>query len=196
MTMTILLILERKIIPNFYQLFRQGFRIKARVGCNIRELLCQQLGVPEDYLENRIQTIFLNGKSVDDVNTAILREGSILALSAAMPGLAGATLRKGGRFAPLRSRISHHTDQKSISKKEGMVILKLFNLLVSEIGPIFLQQGIWLQGSKFKDLLDRQPEDFFSGILSAEVNDEKVDLDQFEKTNWEGKDIFLQVKTE
>ena len=77
-----------------------------------------------------------------------------------------------------------------------MVVLKLFNLLVSEIGPIFLQQGIWLQGSKFKDLLDRQPEDFFSGILSAEVNDEKVDLDQFKKINWEGKDIFLQVKTE
>ena len=73
----------------FSPLLGQGFSLKVRTGCSIRELLCRQLGVRADYVDQRIQTIFLDGKTVDDVDTAMIRQDSTLALSAALPGLAG-----------------------------------------------------------------------------------------------------------
>lgn len=54
------------------------------------------LGLPHFYVEERIQTLLLNGLAVDDPDTAVLESGARLALSAAMPGVLGATLRRGG----------------------------------------------------------------------------------------------------
>jgi hypothetical protein len=56
-------------------------------------VLCDQFQVETDYLENRIKTIFLDGKPVDDEDKAVLKNGSTLALSAAMPGLVDSTFR-------------------------------------------------------------------------------------------------------
>jgi len=70
--------------------------ISATVGCSIKNLLCNQFDITPEYLSDRISTIFLNGKPVDDVESAIIKDNSILALSGAMPGLVGATFRKGG----------------------------------------------------------------------------------------------------
>jgi len=94
-------------MPSFFQLMQRGFMVKIRVGCSIKSLLCNQLGLSQEYLEERIQTILLDGRPVDDVESAIVKQESTLALSAALPGLVGATLRKGGYYAPLRSHISH-----------------------------------------------------------------------------------------
>jgi len=57
-------------------------------------------------VKEKISTIFLDGKAVDSPETALLREGSTLALSSAMPGLAGAILRRDGPYASLRSSIT------------------------------------------------------------------------------------------
>ena len=123
----------------------------ARVGCGIQSLLCDQFGLRPDYLSNRIHTLFLNGKPVDNVATAVVREGDRLALSAAMPGLVGATLRKGGCLASFRGSISH---QEIIDTSQdchnGIITVKLFNLLLVELGPLFLQRGVWV---KRRDLL-------------------------------------------
>ncbi|MCP4349944.1 MAG: endonuclease/exonuclease/phosphatase family protein [Desulfobacterales bacterium] len=62
--------------------------LKVQVGCSIRSLLCKQTDVASDYVDERISTVFLDGKPVDDVDSAIVKNGSVLALSAAMPGLA------------------------------------------------------------------------------------------------------------
>lgn len=191
---SICLTLNPSLIPKFYQLLGQGFRLNVRVGCSIKELLCKQLGISEDYLEDRIQTLFLDGKSVDDVNTAFVMEGSSLALSAAMPGLVGATLRKGGNFAPMRSQISHQTDKTSFSRKKGTIILKLFNLLVKELGPIFLQQGVWIHGKDFEVFLNRQPDNFLSCLMACRVNDEAMDPDQLSGIKFEDREVFLQLK--
>ena len=192
-TTTVILSVEKKLIPSFSSLLGQGFGINVQVGCSVRELLCQQLGITADYLDTRIQTIFLNGKSVDDVDTAVIKEGSVLALSAAMPGLVGAVLRRGGNLAPMRSQISHPIDQKAAHKKEEMIVLKLFNLLVRELGPNFLQKGIRLKGNEFKDFLNRQSDIFFKEILDVKINGENVDVDRLDKTEWEGLDVYLQL---
>lgn len=191
---SICLTLGPDLIPRFYQFLGQGFRLKVRVGCSIKELLCKQLGISEDYLENRIQTLFLDGKPVDNVNTAIIREKASLALSAAMPGLVGATLRKGGSFTPMRSQISHRTGMESFSGKKGMVVLKLFNLIAEELGPIFLKQGIWIHVKDFQEFLSRQPDNFFSGLMEVRVDEDKIDLHKLSEIKSEDREIFLKLK--
>jgi hypothetical protein len=190
---SVILEVEEKLIPGFFPLLGQGFGINVQAGCSVRDLLCRQLGISDDYLETRIQTIFLNGKPVDNVNTAVVKEGSVLALSAAMPGLAGAVLRRGGYLAPMRSQISHAIDSEAAYKKEEMVVLKLFNLLVREIGPIFLQNGIWLHGEELKEFIDRQGNMFDKGLLSVEIDGGQASLDRLQTTNWGDRQVHLRV---
>ena len=69
-------------------------------------------------------------KVVDDVNTALLQDGCTVALSAAMPGLVGATFRTGGLLAAFRSDITHQEEGvPTETHGVGMVKIKLFNLL-------------------------------------------------------------------
>ncbi len=91
---------------SFFQFLQGGFFLGASVGCSIHELLCEQLGLGEEYVLQRITTLFLDGKPVDDIDSAVVRDGATLSLSAAMPGLVGAAMRRGGAFASLRSSIT------------------------------------------------------------------------------------------
>lgn len=169
--------------------------VKAQVDCNIKTLLCQQLGLNPEYLEKRIQTIFLDGRPVDDVNSATVMQGSTLALSAAMPGLVGATLRKGSYYASMRSQISYREMTNSKSPHEGMILLKLFNLILKELGPAFLKQGIWINGKDISDFFIRQPDDFWAGCKAAKVDGEKFDLDKLIEITCADNHVFLQLKT-
>ncbi|WP_054693113.1 hypothetical protein [Desulfosarcina cetonica] len=94
------LIIDPAAMPMLLPLMQKGVGLPAQIGCTIRQFLCDQLGISDAYLDQRIQTLFLNARPVDDVDGAILQDGATLALSAAMPGLLGATMRKGGHYAP------------------------------------------------------------------------------------------------
>ncbi len=117
--------------------------------------MCRQIGLAEDYLENRVQTVFLNGHPVDDVNRATVGEGATVALSAAMPGLVGAVLRKGGALAALRKNITYRNDASAHETCEGRVIVKLFNMTTREVGPLLLARGIWMEGAELREVFDR-----------------------------------------
>jgi hypothetical protein len=192
-TINLYLYLQGNLIPNFFPLLQQGFMVKAQVDCTIKTLLCQQLGLNPEYLETRIQTIFLDGRPVDDVNSATVMEGSTLALSAAMPGLVGATLRKGSYYASMRSQISYRGMATSKSPHKGVILLKLFNLILKELGPIFLKQGVWVNGKDISDFFTRQSDDFWTGCKAANVDDKKFDLDKLLDITWANKHVFLQL---
>ena len=83
MEQTLYLSLKKNGLHHFFPLFQQGVIITTLVGGNIKDLLSLQLEIPPDYVENRIQTIFLDGKAVDDLGETMIRDGSTLALSAA-----------------------------------------------------------------------------------------------------------------
>ncbi|MCP4694855.1 MAG: hypothetical protein GY859_42900, partial [Desulfobacterales bacterium] len=53
------------LAPRFFQLLSMGFRVSVHDEIGLKDLLLDRLGVAPDYLEDRIQTIFLNGKPVD-----------------------------------------------------------------------------------------------------------------------------------
>lgn len=179
----------------FSSLLGQGFTLKIRTGISVRDLLCRQIGVSDDYLDQRIQTIFLNGKVVDNVDTAVVRQGSSLALSAAMPGLAGAVLRRGGAYAAMRSQISHENDTGNDSAENETAMLKLFNLVALELGPLFLKQGIWINGKNLGNFFRRVPDFFWDGCLTAEIDGMSQDVRKISLMEWRQEQVFLTLKT-
>lgn len=152
---------EETFHPFFLRL-QQGFGVRARVGCSIQELLCEQFGLDATYLKQRITTIFLNGKAIDDLETSRVHDGATLALSAAMPGLVGATMRRGGFYAAMRGAMTYNEAAQEAEEKFGIVRIKLFNLLLAELGPGFLRQGMVLPADELAALLAGLEPSFWS----------------------------------
>ena len=135
-------------------ILQQGIGVGIRPGCSLKDLLCEQFNIRPAYMDTRIKTAFLDGKPVDDYASAVVRDNAVLALSAAMPGLVGATFRSGGILSPFRSGISfRNTAETAGSEQHGKITVKLFNLLVKEIGPVFLENGVWVRTRMLKELL-------------------------------------------
>ena len=189
------LVVNDNLIPRFFLLLQKGFKAKALVGCSIKSLLCDQFGVSPDYLEESIQTIFLNGKPIDDINSTIVNSGSTLALSAALPGLAGATLRMGSYYAPLRSQISYKQSNDIESTHEGVVFLKLFNLSLKELGPLFLSQGVLVDGKSLSNFFRIQPRDFWEDCQVAEMDGQKITPKKLREMTWQEQYVFSRVST-
>jgi hypothetical protein len=185
-----------KLIPIFFQLLGHGFSVDVQTGGNVKDLLCKQLGIHKDYLAQRIQTIFLNAKVVDDLNTAIVNEGSTLALSGAMPGLVGAILRSGGFYASMRSQISYNKNQSAPLQETGKITLKLLNLVVKELGPGFLQRGILIKGKNLYDFLYRYQAELEAGCTSGKLNAVSTNISRLLEIEWTTEPVFLQVDSE
>ncbi len=180
-------------LSTFSQLLMQGFQVKASVGCSVKIFLCRELGLDPDYVDQRIQTIFLNSKAVDNIDKAIVTQGATLALSAAMPGLVGATFRKSGYYSSFRSHVSQQDNIKVSLSHEGKVTIKLFNLIAKDQGHIFLKRGIHISGKKFREFFSQKKDAFRSAFKSISMDGKPVDQDTIESAEWENKAIFLRV---
>ncbi|WP_144302530.1 hypothetical protein [Oceanidesulfovibrio indonesiensis] len=161
---------------DFELLLQSGFCVVCSSGCSVREFLCIQMGVCGDYTQIRIQTIFLNGKPVDDLDTAIVHPGDHLAFSAAMPGLVGATMRRGGYYARMRESISLRApdDTETETGPDCFVRVRLFNFLARELAHVFLRKGLYVGGERFLEFLDHQAPSFFERLGNVRCNDEPV----------------------
>ena len=181
----------------FSPFFQQGVIIKTLVGCSIKDLLVRHLAITPEFAESRIQTVFLDGKAVDDLDHAVIQDGSTLALSGALPGLVGATLRRGGFFASLRHSITHRSEAPSVQQKKGRIVLKLFNLLVPELGPFLLTKGVWIKKEDLDRFLGGLTSDFQKGSLEAAKNGRKLDVNSWVELVRPMKNdlIFLKLDT-
>jgi hypothetical protein len=76
----------------------------------------------------------------------MLHPGSTLTLSAAMPGLVGATLRRSSYYAAMRAEVSWHDLDPDGGQRGAAATLrvKLFNLIIPGVGPAILRRGIVL----------------------------------------------------
>lgn len=146
--------------PFLAPIWQTGVTMNVDVGTSVRNV-CRQIGILDDYLDERIQTLFLNGKAIDDPDTTIVSDRAVLALSAAMPGLAGATLRKGGSYASLRQVITEAAALAApTSPQKGSIILKLFNFISQELAPILLRYGIRIGTDELLQLLNKTTKPF------------------------------------
>ena len=183
-------------MPAFSQILSRGFQIEVVCGESIKHVLCDQIGIDDNYVEERIQTLFLNGKAVDDINKAIVTKNSTLALSAAMPGIAGATMRCSGRYSAMRSQISHENDTVRPNRRTDRLTVKLFNLIAKELGPNFLCSGIWVKGTFFKDFLYSQSNRFRDGCIECIMGEKRVDKSRLLSVDWNGNEVFLTLKVD
>lgn len=182
-------------LPKLVELLTPSFSVRSRVGIDLKAFVCGQLGVSGDYFEERIQTIFLDSKPVDDVNRARVHDGSVLALSAAMPGLVGATFRKGGQYSWMRRSISDDGDDGRDQSTDGWVTVKLFNMVLKELGPGFLERGIWIDGIRAQAFIKSQPRTFRQHIQALPLDGSPISPDDFLARNLEGTSIFLKVSS-
>jgi hypothetical protein len=192
------LVMDEDSLSPLYLILQQGFFIRAQVGCSLNMFLENQMELSPEYISEKIQTIFLNGRPVDDLNSALIEDGSHLALSAAMPGLVGAAMRRGGVYSSLRNSISYQETHDTCVLHEGSVHVKLFNLLMKDLGPIFLKRGITIPASDLSDFFSKRADTFWLGCRGIFLNKNPLSRDVLLKgdclSNYEM--ICLSVKTD
>ena len=179
-------------------LFQSGVLLKVQVGASIKNLLCEQLSLDKTYVDKRISTIFLNSQPVDDISKAIIKNNDTLALSSAMPGLIGATLRRNSHLAPLRDTITFKKYRNNDDiQAYGLIHLKLFNLILQEVGPFLLQRGVMMKFEDLIDLFDNKMSEKITGPLDIYFNSKKTDINELckgLKSNVEQKLVILKIK--
>jgi hypothetical protein len=181
-------------VAGFFLLLQQGVRIRRRVGCSVDIFLRQGIGASPGTVET-IQSIMLDGKPVDDIGSSLVHDGSVLALSAAMPGLVGATLRRGGAYSSFRSVITYHETGTACASGEGWVRVKIFNLLMAALGPDLLRKGVLVGSADLLSLLRERAEEFGQGC-NALLDGKSVDIGMLGKSmDLAGKEqVFLTVE--
>ena len=162
---------DSRLLP----IFQQGVYLKGRAGLPLAVIL-EEAGFSRDYLEQKVQTVFLDGSPVDDLDSRIVKGGSVIALSAAMPGLAGAILRKGSPISALRSKTSAGMDPDCTEGAMLTLRLKLFNTIAKEMGPRLLHSGIILKSSDLEDFLLNRRELVEEAVLEAELDGSPLSL--------------------
>jgi hypothetical protein len=172
----IAVVFSPQLPSSLLRLFQKGLEIEVDLGTDLVTLLRSDLCLTEEGID-RIQTIFWQGKPVDDLHNCRTVQGGILALSAALPGLVGACLRRGGAWAPLRSSITHDQGEAEESPSTGTIIVKLFNFMLREVGPMLLARGIILNGKELSVLLT-DPE------VSPQVHEMRIDDELVAPGTW------------
>jgi hypothetical protein len=188
------LCLDENCLSGFYSFLQSGVRVKIQVGRSVNDTLSQEFGLDAKHIE-KIETIFLDSKAVDDLDVSMVRDGSVLALSSAMPGLVGATLRRGSYYAAMRSQITAAASHDKATPQEGMITLKLFNLVLRELAPLFLKRGVWLGKEALRDFLSGQPQGFWKNCKEVRNNGHPIAPEKVAQIQWSdaAEYIFLSV---
>lgn len=180
---TLSLELAEEQVQSLFLLLQNGFFVKASVGCTIENFFLQQLQLSPDYIQARIQGIFLDGKPADHIDTAIIRDGSRLTLSGTMPGLAGMALRR-GPLAVFRHGITHRETGDYNYSGDGFVLLKLLNLLMKGMGPGLFRKGIYINSSDLASYHGNLPAEFWQGCKNVLLNGGQVAPEIIQKGQW------------
>jgi hypothetical protein len=141
------LTLTRAELRAFAPLFQRGVAVPLGESGPALRFLTEELGIDPAYVAERITTVFLDGQVVDSLETALVRPGSRIALSASLPGLVGATLRRSGMYAAMRASITAGAEPPLPAAAAGdgePAQVKLFNMLIDELGPVLLRHGVVL----------------------------------------------------
>jgi hypothetical protein len=164
-------------LPLFTTVLQSGIEVMTANGVSLGRFLSGFPGFTDDYLANTVQTIFLNGTAIDDLTTPLTGDNPVLALSAAMPGLAGAIFRKNSFHAALRTE-THALPAEARGHDRLTVTLKLFNSIARERGEELLHRGVCMRTATIVGFLATRP-NLLDDIVMLRLNDttrDKADL--------------------
>lgn len=150
-------------VPGITTLLQKGVGIPAPSGTSVGDFLEQILGLTPQYIDTDVRTIFLNCSPVDDIDAVHVKDGDVLSLSAAMPGLVGIAMGRNTPVSGFRSDISAK-DCGEVPKGDALITVKLFNLVAREVGPEILSRGVIVSAGALKSALgdaalDAMPEE-------------------------------------
>jgi hypothetical protein len=161
-------------ISRLCTLMHNGCYVKVECGKTMRDLLCEQFQIPHEYVRVDIKVIFLEYSPVDDIETAIIKDGATLALSAAMPGLVGAAMRRDGDLTWMRSSITYHEEETDNKEGQGLIQIKLFNKVMADLGESFLRRGVYVKTKYLAEFLTRFTPDFWKEFGNISKNEETI----------------------
>ena len=96
----------------------------------------------------------------------------------------------------MRSQISYDKNLSTSQRGDGQVVIKLFNLVLKELGPVFLQQGIRIESKNLHDLLYQRLAEIETECISGEFDGKPVEIGSLMEINWEDKPVALRVTSE
>jgi hypothetical protein len=136
----------KQALAGFASLLQHGMVVHIDRPVALVPFLLNLPGFSEEYIEKTVQTVFIDGVAADSLDRT-LPPGTTVALSAAMPGLAGAIFRRHGLHGSLRS----HTRKKPAAStgQSGFITVKLFNMIAADRVQDLLEHGLCVTGSAF-----------------------------------------------
>ncbi|RUM36248.1 MAG: hypothetical protein DSY57_05885 [Desulfobulbus sp.] len=180
-------------IKRLATLLQRGFLIPCPNPVALETLLLGLPGFNREYIHNRIETIFINGSAADSLAYS-LEPGSTVALSAAMPGLAGAIFRKGGPHAGLRT-----LPPPARSEDHGhheFVTLKLFNMVADDTVQPLLCRGILMKHATLARFFRNRAEQLQHILFAISINSTMIPLNKTVQLP-DNEDTFLvRAKTD
>ena len=182
---------EPAALATFTPILQEGVELPVGVGCSVHALLSEQLGLEPRYVEERVQTAFLDGKPVDRLDRAVVRDGSVLALSAALPGLLGATLRKGGHYASLRGSITHAEPGATCGQGPGRVTLKVFNVLLRELAPPLLRRGVLVPWGRLRARIRSGGDRLIASLRTVDLDGNPLPPEDLPRLPWGPESLVL-----
>lgn len=177
----------------------RGMKFEVPAGTSVKHFLHRFLTADESYIENSIQTVFMDCRAVDDMENTIILGPCTIAVSAAMPGVFGAAFRKKGLYRGLRCGYTETAGsrEKEDADKPAVVTLKLFNKVAEELGGPVLARGIYINAQDFAKFWEQHQEVIEKGCSRAIVDGKAAEPGQI-PVLLEGKtgDIRLEVLTD
>lgn len=155
-----------------------GLDMELTVNVDLRTLITRELEIPDDYLEERIQTIFLDGSPVDSIDEAIVRPGQQLTLCTALPGAMGICMRRNSPLKAYRPGIAHCEDcDKLVDPEPGRITVKYFNFIAREQGDKILKRGVIIKPAVLKKFLESRDALFWDDIATIKVNGQEKEIE-------------------
>jgi hypothetical protein len=182
----------------FMQELQKGFHVPSRTGKSVHAFLTEDCGITSGYITDKIKTILIDGGPVDDIFNTVIKDGGTCAISGAMPGIAGAMMRIGSPYAAMRDSITARPGRSSEPGKKIMVELKLFNVVLSDMGPGFLKQGILTSRKRVYGLFKKHGDEIYPECRDILLNNAPVDMQKLtcEETGGLNEPVILKIETE
>lgn len=124
---------------------QKGVFMEFREGETVLAFILRVLDMDKATMDREVQTLILNNGCVDEPETRELVSGDTLVLSGAMPGLVGAMLRSNSPIKAMRQTLSSDSKPQRYEAPEGMIMLKLFNSVLTDHKEDILKWGFFLE---------------------------------------------------
>jgi hypothetical protein len=98
----------------------------------------------------------------------------------------------------MRSQITHESEEEHPREEEIMIRMKLFNLLIRELGKGFLQKGLYVDCGVMEDFLKGQTLDFWDGCRAVALDGKELSIGALQGMDWANDGlgdclVFLRV---